>query len=102
MQLFRCFAVSLTSRPPCNLRRRIRRFLAQVKLLRLFAQNRETAKQLPISKVNAGTYLFHPFFGTAGTVASVPRRCSVRDGAAVHKRAGFVPSSPTDFAWASL
>jgi hypothetical protein len=44
-----------------NLKLRLSRwFLAPFKLRRPFPQNRETAKQRPISDVNTGTCLFHP------------------------------------------
>jgi hypothetical protein len=42
-----------------NLNLRLRRFLAQFKLHSVFPQNRETAKQWPVSFANTGTYLFH-------------------------------------------
>jgi hypothetical protein len=53
-----------------NLNPRIRRFLAQFKLRRLFPQNREMAKQRPVSAVNTVTYLLQPFLKQPATVSN--------------------------------
>jgi hypothetical protein len=55
---------------------RFRQFLAQFKLRRLFPQNREMAKQRPVSAVNTDTYLFHPSLKQPATVRN-RQRCKL-------------------------
>jgi hypothetical protein len=53
-----------------NLNPRIRRFLAQFKLRRLFTQNREMAKHRQVSAENTVTYLLQPFWKQPATVSN--------------------------------